>query len=124
MHVKEIVIEWLETHGYDGFVNNDEPCGCGIDDLAPCQDYESNIPCECEPAYKITGNCKSCTHPCDFCGEKDAYCFTTRKSDIKADCARGVQDCLACTDEQCCDKLNIDQLTGKEPQAPGKEVKP
>lgn len=30
-----MVREWLEQHGYDGLCN-DEPCGCGLEDLFPC----------------------------------------------------------------------------------------
>jgi len=31
---KEIMIDWLTTHGYDGLYG--EECGCLLDDLMPC----------------------------------------------------------------------------------------
>jgi hypothetical protein len=48
MKVIDIVINWLKENQYDGLVNIDLECGCGIDDLMPCCDCFS----ECEPAYK------------------------------------------------------------------------
>ena len=36
MTVKEIVIRYLQFHGYDGLCNID--CGCGLDNLMPCGD--------------------------------------------------------------------------------------
>ena len=34
MTVHEIVLEYLEEHGFDGLCTDD--CGCSVDDLAPC----------------------------------------------------------------------------------------
>lgn len=48
MNVRDIVIEYLKKHGYDG-LTNDEECGCGIDDLFPCE----ACPDRCEPAYRV-----------------------------------------------------------------------
>ena len=56
MTVREIVVEYLRAHGYDGLWTNDcgdDGCGCLIDDLAPCC-CESFF--ECEPGYKLPGN--------------------------------------------------------------------
>jgi hypothetical protein len=48
MTVKEILIEWLKKHGYDGLCNPYHECGCGLNDFILCQ-----VSCElCEPAYK------------------------------------------------------------------------
>jgi len=48
MTVREIVKAQLEEKGYDGLCTRD--CGCGLDDLMPCNDWCGN----CEPARKIT----------------------------------------------------------------------
>ena len=52
MTIKDILIEWLKSHGYDGLCNPDISCGCGIrseqDDFMPCGgDYGVS---SCEPA--------------------------------------------------------------------------
>lgn len=36
---KEIVIEYLKKHGYDGLCDPDNECGCTLDDLEPCVGY-------------------------------------------------------------------------------------
>lgn len=52
MTVREIIADWLKSHGYDGLYwdsDSDEGCGCAIDDLAPCD----NINLErCHAGYK------------------------------------------------------------------------
>lgn len=35
--VRKIMSDWLCEHGYDGLVCIDFDCGCGIDDLWPCE---------------------------------------------------------------------------------------
>lgn len=37
MNVLDIIRNNLKASGADGLVNNSESCGCGIDDLAPCE---------------------------------------------------------------------------------------
>jgi Fe2+ or Zn2+ uptake regulation protein len=44
--VREIVRQYLQDHGYHGLCNPALECGCGIDDLMPC---DSN-PFGCQPA--------------------------------------------------------------------------
>ena len=45
--VKNIIIEYLKKHDYDGLAGDD--CGCEINDLMIC-----DSPCEnCIPAYKV-----------------------------------------------------------------------
>ena len=46
MNVKQIIIEHLKSIGADGLCTDD--CGCGIDDLAPCEQW---CP-DCVPARK------------------------------------------------------------------------
>ena len=50
MTVKDIVIEYLKTHDYDGLCSEDFRCSCGIDDLLSC-DCEGVI--YCIPAKKV-----------------------------------------------------------------------
>lgn len=47
MNVKEIIIDYLKSHGYDGLCNDD--CGCGIDNIAPCDECFLS----CVPAYHV-----------------------------------------------------------------------
>ena len=50
MTVKDIIADYLKKNGFDGLCDYD--CGCGLDDLFPC---ESEARClGCEPAYKHT----------------------------------------------------------------------
>ena len=50
MNGKDIIIEWLKDHGFDGLCMPDEEweCGCQITDLAPC----NSGPCLCQPGKK------------------------------------------------------------------------
>jgi len=45
--VEGILRDWLQENGYNGLWN-DEPCGCGVDDLAPC----GETPLDCMPGHK------------------------------------------------------------------------
>ena len=36
MNVKEILIEWLKEHGYDGLYDSGNDCACQLSDLCPC----------------------------------------------------------------------------------------
>ena len=48
MNVKDIIIDWLKEHDFDGLCLPEEECGCEINALLIC---ESN-PHECQPAKK------------------------------------------------------------------------
>jgi len=48
MKIKDILIDWLKSHNYDGLCNQEINCGCGLDDFMPCDE----IGVECEPAKK------------------------------------------------------------------------
>ena len=43
MNVKQIVMQWLLKHGFDGLAGED--CGCLLNDLAPCNGGDSPGPC-------------------------------------------------------------------------------
>lgn len=60
MNVKSIVVEYLKTNKYDGLCCLDVPCGCLLEDLAPCgemsekcrpghrENVDKHTPCECD----------------------------------------------------------------------------
>ena len=78
MIVKNIIRDWLIKYGYDGLCN--EHCGCGINDLAPCDEMKS----DCEPAYAHypkEDECKQCSFAddCEWVGE-DYYSSPLRGS--------------------------------------------
>lgn len=58
--VREIMAAWLKEHGYDGLCN--ESCGCGVDDLMPCEEGGR----DCVPAYAVRRKCG-----CEMCDEDD-----------------------------------------------------
>lgn len=36
MTAKQMLIDYLREHGYDGLCNTAGDCGCSVDDLEPC----------------------------------------------------------------------------------------
>ena len=48
MNIKEIVEKYLRENGFDGLVSEDYECGCELDDLMPCSEFNS----DCQPGYK------------------------------------------------------------------------
>lgn len=60
MNVKNIVAEYLKANKYDGLCCLDVPCGCLLEDLAPCgeisekcraghrEDVDEHTSCECD----------------------------------------------------------------------------
>jgi hypothetical protein len=49
--LREMVLEYLKGHNYDGLYNDD--CACLVEDLMPC-----NEPClDCKPGVKVEGSC-------------------------------------------------------------------
>jgi hypothetical protein len=117
MNCKEIIIEYLKTHGFDGLCNPYGECGCGIDDLIPC---ECDIS-ECSPAYKRECSGKCCNYlDCDIRLEHEqtsgGYCFHPDRIDNVFSMKNGmsvseychkykVQDCGNCEDFKCCDNM-------------------
>ena len=50
MTVKDIVADYLKSHGFDGLCHPDTECGCGLDDLiGPCEGAQP----DCRPAHRI-----------------------------------------------------------------------
>lgn len=68
--VKEILVEWLRSHGFDGLFFEGE-CACTVDDLAPCDSCFG----DCVPGY--------CT-PCN-CGEGCAFHISRDKPTASVD---------------------------------------
>ena len=50
--IREICRQWLADLGYSGLVNANAFCGCGLDDLMPCD--EPSPACQC--AYEGRGD--------------------------------------------------------------------
>jgi hypothetical protein len=68
MTVRDIVRNYLISHGYSGLAECDTPdgCGCRLDDLMPC-----DSPCDnCEPAYLVPCDCEDGG---EDCGAKDYH---------------------------------------------------
>jgi hypothetical protein len=72
--IREIIVEYLRQHGYDGLCK--DSCGCGLDDLAPC----GGDPMDCQPAHKRKCDCENCDSACDAAGEGE-WCYGTTKDD-------------------------------------------
>ena len=71
MIAKNIIRDWLIEYGYDGLCHKD--CGCGINDLIPCDEMKS----DCEPAYvhrPKEDKCERC-FCVDNCEWKDGDCY-------------------------------------------------
>jgi hypothetical protein len=49
MTIGEMLRGWLVEHGFDGLCNSEFECGCGLDDLFPCESCFD----DCEPAYLV-----------------------------------------------------------------------
>jgi len=53
MNARDILADWLKSHGYDGlWHDSDCDCGCVLDDLMPC----CSDPSLCEPGYRLPGD--------------------------------------------------------------------
>lgn len=48
--LREMAAQWLRENHYDGLCNPDGECGCGLDDLMPCQCPNER---DCVCAYEI-----------------------------------------------------------------------
>jgi hypothetical protein len=77
--IKRIVEDYLKANGFDGLSRED--CGCGIEDLFPCED----VPYDCHPAYRhktdADGRCRDCPLSDDDClfeGGGNVFCVQKR----------------------------------------------
>ena len=67
MTAKEILIEWLKEHNYDGLWHQDTECGCMIDDLMPCESWCG----DCTPGHKQ--DCTGCDG--ELCNKEATWCI-------------------------------------------------
>lgn len=76
-NVLDIIYKYLKDNCFDGLCTID--CGCGFDDLCPCEGEEL----QCVPAYKhINPDCSKCESKCiSFDGENLSECYKTEKKD-------------------------------------------
>ena len=57
--VRQIVVEYLKEHGFDGLQDSQCECGCETNDLMPCYgllDNSNNVP-GCEAGYRTACDC-------------------------------------------------------------------
>ena len=76
MNVRDIVSEWLQSHGYDGLYSADE-CGCLMDNLMPCEEGLT----DCKPGYKIIHDGNGCNPgvECDEVCDGGDWCISSHK---------------------------------------------
>lgn len=75
----------LRKGGYDGLYCTEEPCGCELDDLAPCgmdPQGEEGL-WYCKPAYRRECIGDDCAHPCDGRMDPGGDCFGPSKEGPK-----------------------------------------
>lgn len=97
-NVREIVAQWLRENHYDGLCNPDGECGCGLDDLMPCQCINER---ECVCAYEI---------PVPDGNEYDRMFSTSnaeqdKPSDTIENVARDLFKAIAPMHEPCCEEV-------------------
>lgn len=90
MSVKEIVIKHLKEIGADGLYGGscpNEPCGCGVDDLVPCNHDFS----DCVPAIRRRPTLAECIECChdrvdpEECGEDCRFYYPMEKPECLAE---------------------------------------
>jgi len=84
INVRQIVVEYLKEHGFDGLQDSQCECGCETNDLMPCYSLWSgsgNVPA-CQPGYRTA---------CD-CGDHDWHMSPTREENPAAACMQVVND--------------------------------
>ena len=68
----------LRKTGFSGLYSTADECGCEIDDLAPCGEYDPSI---CKPGYRhVCAGCpRAVEHNCPF--DCDGYDCTSATQD-------------------------------------------
>jgi hypothetical protein len=64
MTVKNIIIDYLKKHKYDGLfaTGEDDKCCCDLNNLIKCDNYK--LCSSCSPGYKVQCDCR--TSKCEF----------------------------------------------------------
>lgn len=57
MNCIEIIKKYLVDNGYDGLCDSDCNCGCGVNDLSPCDNLSLF---HCKPAHSKKLRCEDC----------------------------------------------------------------
>ncbi len=66
MRVKNIIKNYLRINDFDGLVNCEESCGCGIDDLMPALDCNNCEQCQVAKIHICKGEEEECYEHCQF----------------------------------------------------------
>ena len=76
--VRGIICDFLKANGYDGLVDVEAECGCGIDDIGECCSPMVN----CLPAYRWSAaDCARCEVLAgveSFCDWEGHDCYRTK----------------------------------------------
>ena len=64
--LEEKIIEWCKENNFDGFYSDDGPCGCSVDNLAPCGMIELICGGECVAARKGEGGPDADGNWCEY----------------------------------------------------------
>ncbi len=76
MNIKDILIEFMKVNGFTSIVNPDIECGCGIDDLCPCDCIDIE---DCQFGYTKKCDLIKCDQECDNKDFDNDICFTLEK---------------------------------------------
>ena len=68
--VREVLVQYMKEHGYDGLYHSEGECACLMD--FPCEVW-SGIPLDCELGYKVEcdQSCEETPTELNFCVAKD-----------------------------------------------------
>lgn len=62
----KLLEQWCKENGFDGFCNDNGPCGCVIGDIAPCGFPEAAATGECVGGYKGPGGHDADGNECEY----------------------------------------------------------